>query len=102
MAEQDGTVLGYLMAWRLVGKLHILNLAVDPERRRRGVGTALLQGALAAAGRWGLPEVTLEVRPSNSGALKFYRRHRFTVSGRNRGYYPDTGEDAILMTRSVG
>jgi ribosomal-protein-alanine N-acetyltransferase len=102
VAEQGGTVLGYLMAWRLVGKLHLLNLAVDPVHRRLGIGTALLQGALDAAIRWGLPEITLEVRQSNQGALRFYRRHRFTVSGRNRGYYRDTGEDAIMMTRDVG
>jgi ribosomal-protein-alanine N-acetyltransferase len=102
IAEMDGRVVGYLMAWKIVDQLHILNIAADPNIRRRGVGTALLTAAAAEAARWNLTEVTLEVRESNQEARAFYLRHGFTATGLRRGYYVDNGEDAVIMTGKTG
>lgn len=98
VAELDGVVIGYLMAWRVADQLHILNIAADPARRRLGVGTALLREAARRGLETGQQELTLEVRESNHGARAFYRRHGFAETGRRRGYYQDNGEDAVIMT----
>lgn len=97
VAEAAGTVVGYLMAWKIVDQLHILNIASDPGMRRRGIGTALLMAAAEKAAEFGLKEMTLEVRQSNSEARSFYLGHGFEATGRRPGYYADNGEDAIIM-----
>jgi len=102
VAIQVKQVVGYLMAWRVMDQLHILNLAVDPECGRRGIGTLLLRSALARAIALGLGEATLEVRESNAGAIVFYRRHGFATIGRRPCYYADTQEDALVMTVKLG
>lgn len=98
VAEIDGRVIGYLMAWRVLDQLHVMNLAIHRELRRQGVGTMLLQAALDLALREGLREVTLEVRDSNRAAQCFYAGHGFVPVGRRCAYYRDTHEDAIIMT----
>ena len=98
IAESEGTVAGYLLAWRAASELHILNLAVDPPRRRQGIGAALLETALAEARRCGMEAVTLEVRPGNRPALALYADYGFVESGRRPRYYADTGEDALILT----
>lgn len=101
VAEVSGRLAGYLMAWKVVDQVHILNIATDPEFRRRGVGTALLLAAVAKAVKWKMVEITLEVRESNREARAFYTGHGFTARGLRKGYYADNGEDAIVMTRRV-
>jgi len=98
VAELDGDVCGYLMAWRVVDQLHILNIATDPYYLRRGVGTALLLAATRLCVESGQVEITLEVRRSNEGARQFYRHHHFAETGVRPGYYQEDGEDAIIMT----
>ena len=98
IAEAEGSVVGYLMAWKIVDQLHILNIAAEPARRRRGIGTALLKAAANLALEIGLTEFTLEVRESNAEAQAFYLGHGFVATGRRPGYYADNGEDAIIMT----
>jgi ribosomal-protein-alanine N-acetyltransferase len=98
VAEVAGEMAGYLLAWRVANQLHILNLAVRPDLRRTGIATALLRASLEEAQARGLTEATLEVRPSNQGALAFYQRHGFVPAGRRRRYYANTGEDALIMT----
>jgi len=100
VAELDGNVCGYLMAWRVVDQLHILNIATDPNYLRRGVATALLMAAARLAVAGGQVEITLEVRRSNVGAREFYKRHHFADTGVRPGYYQEDGEDAIIMTAS--
>ena len=101
VAETSGKVAGYLMAWKIVDQLHILNIATDPDFRRLGVGTALLGNAVEKAGNMGMVEITLEVRESNQAARAFYLRHGFVTRGRRQSYYADNGEDAIIMTRRI-
>jgi [ribosomal protein S18]-alanine N-acetyltransferase len=92
---------GYLMAWKVVDQLHVLNIAVDPALRRGGIATALLAEAARRAQELGLREVTLEVRRGNDPAVEFYLRHGFIEVGVREGYYADSGEDALIMTCSV-
>jgi len=81
VAEREGAVIGYLMAWRVVDQLHVLNLAVRSDWRRSGIGTALLMAAAGAARREGLTEITLEVRRGNRTARAFYARRGFAEIG---------------------
>jgi [ribosomal protein S18]-alanine N-acetyltransferase len=101
IAEENNEIAGFLVARRVVTDIEILNLAVRPGSRRRGVGALLLQGALD----WGksLPteKAMLEVRASNLAALKFYERFGFHASGRRPRYYTAPIEDALLLTASL-
>lgn len=90
-------VLGYVCLWEVVDELHITNIAVDPRHRRRGIARTLLRGVLEDARHRQLRLVVLEVRPSNREALTLYESFGFRVVGRRRGYYYDTGEDALVM-----
>lgn len=98
--DPAGRILGYISSWFIIGEAEIHNIAVAPDCRRRGIGEALLSMLLA----WGKAEqisaFTLEVRPSNTKALTLYRKSGFTEIGRRRGYYADTGEDAIIMFKN--
>ncbi len=100
VAENDGTVVGFLMAWSVADELHIINLAVDEAWRRRHVGTRLLEAAIEAGRGEGSVLATLEVRAGNLPARAFYQRHGFLEIGLRRRYYQD-GEDAVIMTRQL-
>jgi len=101
VAVTGDEVCGYLMAWRMVDQLHILNIATARHRLRQGVATALLLAAARRARTDDLPEITLEVRRSNAPAIGFYQRYGFVEMGVRPGYYPDTGEDALVMTAAT-
>ena len=90
-------VVGYLCLWEIGHEIHITNLAVDPGFRRRGVARALLGQTIEGARRSGVELVFLEVRPTNVEALALYESFGFSVIGRRKGYYFDTGEDALVM-----
>jgi ribosomal-protein-alanine N-acetyltransferase len=90
-------VVGYLCLWQVVDEMHITNVAVHPEARRRGIGRLLLGSILEEARQRAMRLVVLEVRPSNVEARALYESFGFRVVGRRRGYYYDTGEDALVM-----
>jgi ribosomal-protein-alanine N-acetyltransferase len=99
----DARVVGYLCLWEIGEELHITNIAVDPAERRRGIARALLGSVLDDAGRRKLRLCALEVRPTNIEARRLYESFGFAVVGRRKGYYYDTGEDALVMeTRLKG
>jgi [ribosomal protein S18]-alanine N-acetyltransferase len=93
------TIVGYLICSRYADVWHLMNIAVDPGRRRRGYARALLEEMLERAG----PEeaYTLEVRTSNGPAIALYERFGFRVAGTRPRYYHDTGEDAVIMRRAA-
>lgn len=97
VAEHDGQVVGFLMAWRVADQLHVLNIAAAARCRRQGVGSALLCEAARRGLAEGLLEATLEVRRGNAAGRAFYRRHGFRESGVRARYYADNGEDAIVL-----
>jgi ribosomal-protein-alanine N-acetyltransferase len=88
---------GYLVFWVVADEMHLLNLAVHPEQRRRGLGRILLTEALAQARTQGAQVAWLEVRPSNGPARALYESFGFKEVGLRPGYYDDTQEDAILL-----
>lgn len=93
-AELLGELAGFLVFQRPASdQVEILNLAVYPARRRRGVGKLLLDHVLGL----GAAEIFLEVRAGNEPALAFYRRAGFQPAGRRPGYYRNPAEDAVVM-----
>jgi len=89
---------GYLVCSRYDTVWHLMNIAVEPDRLRRGIGSALLVALLDRIGDDAY--LTLEVRRSNTGALAMYERFGFRSSGVRRRYYADNGEDAVIMWRT--
>jgi len=83
--------------WAILEEAHITILAVHPHYQRQGLGQALLVTLLTAARCRALERATLEVRSSNSSALSLYQKFGFKLAGRRRGYYQDTGEDALIL-----
>ena len=102
--DRDGRIGGFVVAdvtpthGRQIG--HVKDLAVHPDRRGAGVGSALLTHALASLAAQGGDTVRLEVRESNETARRLYRRFGFEDVRRVPGYYDD-GEDAIVMLRKL-
>jgi ribosomal-protein-alanine N-acetyltransferase len=90
-------IVGYLCLWEIGHEIHITNLAVHPSFRRRGVARALLGHVLDDARKRDVELAFLEVRPTNAEALGLYESFGFQVIGRRKGYYFDTGEDALVM-----
>ena len=100
-SSPDAKILGYVGFQFVLDEGEIANLAVDPEYRGKGVGYALLDALANECRRLGIRVIHLEVRPSNTAALTLYRKFSFEEDGRRRGYYADTGEDALLMSRNI-
>ncbi len=97
--DEDGKLLGYLICARYDTVWHLMNIAVDPAQRRRGIGWAMLAKMIERAGEEA--EYTLEVRTSNAPAITLYERFGFRSAGTRRRYYQDTGEDALIMWRTA-
>jgi [ribosomal protein S18]-alanine N-acetyltransferase len=89
---------GYLICSRYDTVWHVMNVAVDPTLRRRGIATALIERLLERVEP--RAQLTLEVRRSNAGAITLYERFGFRSAGVRRRYYQDNGEDAIVMWRT--
>jgi ribosomal-protein-alanine N-acetyltransferase len=98
-ATTEDELVGYLVCSRYDTVWHMMNVAVDPDRRRRGIATALIGALLERIGPNG--QVTLEVRRSNVGAQVLYERLGFRSAGVRPRYYADNGEDAVIMWRTA-
>jgi ribosomal-protein-alanine N-acetyltransferase len=99
--DAKSPVLGYVVAWFVFDEAEIGNLAVRPECRRRGVGSALLDAALAEAARRGVAALYLEVRDSNHSARRLYESRGFVEVGRRKSYYRRPTEDALILRCTV-
>jgi ribosomal-protein-alanine N-acetyltransferase len=95
----DGRLAGYLVCSRYDRVWHIMNIAIDLDRRRQGLATALMERLLERTGGE-RAQYTLEVRQSNEGAIELYRGFGFRAAGTRRRYYQDNGEDALIMWRT--
>lgn len=95
---------GYGIMTIAAQECHILNICVDPEYRRRGYASDLLQQLLSSADVHGAKTAYLEVRPSNVGALDLYLREGFTKIGERPDYYPALNgrENALVLNRGIG
>ena len=96
-AAAPGPIAGYGGCWLIAGEAHISTIAVAPEYRGRGLGELLLAAMLKRSINRQGPYSVLGVRASNEVAQALYRKYRYEVVGRRRGYYRDDGEDALLM-----
>jgi ribosomal-protein-alanine N-acetyltransferase len=97
VARDEGAgVVAFLIAWHVVDELHILDVATRPDRRRRGIGRALMVEVVRFAKESHVRHVLLEVRRSNRPAIALYRAVGFFAMGVRSRYYPDD-EDAIEM-----
>jgi ribosomal-protein-alanine N-acetyltransferase len=98
-AFEGGQLVGYMIISRYVDAWHVMNLAVDPEFRRRGIASLLLDQLFELTDSGGARGYTLEVRVSNEGAIRLYEGAGFRSRGIRRGYYTDNREDALIMWR---
>ena len=101
VARVDRRVVGFACAYVVADELMINDLAVASWSRRRGAGRALLSQLIDGGRIRGCRRATLEVRPSNLAALGLYEGNGFTLVGRRRAYYTDSGEDALLLAREL-
>ena len=100
-ATTNAELAGYLICSRYHTVWHVMNIAVDRDRRRLGVATALIEHLFDETAE-GSPRYTLEVRVSNSEAIRMYESFGFRSAGVRRSYYHDNNEDALIMWRTNG
>jgi len=100
-AFEGDALVGYVINSRYVDAWHVMNVAVDPDRERRGIATALLRHFFDLTRDDERRGYTLEVRVSNDGAVRLYERLGFEARGLRRGYYTDNREDALIMWRDA-
>jgi [ribosomal protein S18]-alanine N-acetyltransferase len=93
--DADERLIGYLVCSRYDDVWHLMNVAIEPDRRREGIATELIEHLFDEAG--GGERFTLEVRISNRSAIAMYERFGFRSAGLRRRYYHDNGEDALIM-----
>lgn len=91
--------MGLGCLWAIVDEAHITLVGVEPSLQRHGLGQLLLYALLNSGHQRQLERATLEVRVSNQAALALYQKFGFREAGRRRAYYPDTGEDALILWR---
>jgi ribosomal-protein-alanine N-acetyltransferase len=96
-ATEEEVLSGYNCFWLVSDEIHLMNLAVHPAKRGRGLGALLLAKMLEEGSNQAVHTAWLEVRPSNVIAQRMYLRAGFRETGRRKKYYNDTGEDAIVM-----
>lgn len=101
IAQEEAGIVGFVVARRIGDDFEILNLAVRPDSRQRGIGSRLLKAALEWARTFRAGRAQLEVRASNLAAIKFYERFRFEVTARRPRYYTAPVEDALLLTAQL-
>lgn len=101
VAESGDAVVGFTIFWCVVDQAELGNVAVQEEWRGRGLGALLVADVLERAGRRGVREVFLEVRPTNEVARRLYERFGFEYVGRRRNYYQQPVEDALVLRRRL-
>ncbi|MEN6423211.1 MAG: ribosomal protein S18-alanine N-acetyltransferase [Smithella sp.] len=99
--EDKSIVAAYIVFWLVADEVHLHNLAVDKEYRRQGLAFQLMEAMKEIAGQNQVVTQTLEVRESNTEAIKLYRKCGFVVKGVRPLYYTDTKEDALIMWADV-
>ncbi len=95
--RDDAELAGFLVVSRYVDAWHVMNLAIAPDDRRHGVATSLMQRLFELTADDGNRGYTLEVRVSNTAAIRLYERLGFESKGVRRSYYRDNREDALIM-----
>lgn len=98
VAVQNQVTIGFVSARLITPAVELLNIAVQTELRKQGIGKRLLEVMLSAAKERGASECWLEVRASNGTAQSFYLKNNFKTVGTRPNYYANPLEDAVLMS----
>ena len=93
-------IVGFAGVWFMAGEAHLITIAVREAYRGLSVGEFLLAAVINIAIEYKAGFATLEVRSSNQTAQSLYEKYGFIKTGKRKGYYSDTREDAIIMTTS--
>ncbi len=101
VALEGRRIVAYAIAWVVVDELHVVNIAVEPSHRRKGLGAALMNALIAEARRGGARLATLEVRSRNEAGISLYRSFGFTPIAVRRDYYRMPTDDALVMWASL-
>ena len=96
--NQAVEILGFIGLWYMASEVHVINLAVHPDYRHKGIGELLLIHAIELSVELKAILITLEVRVSNLAAQALYSKYGFSERGVRRAYYLDNREDAAIMT----
>lgn len=99
IGDPGAPVIGYLCYRLIADEMNILRIGVLPHRRGRGAACRLLEAGIDEAVTQGAATAFLEVRPSNASALRLYEKFDFIPTGKRPGYFPDTGEAALILTK---
>ena len=99
VCEKDNKVLGYVGLSAIIDEGYITNIAVFPEYRKNGVGSALIEHIFAFAKENALSFISLEVRVSNRNAISLYEKFGFKTEGKRKNFYTAPQEDALIMTK---
>lgn len=97
VAQQDGKVAGYCGLLQSFDEADITNVAVHPEYRRLGIACQMLEQLMEQGGTRGIQRYTLEVRVSNTAAVKLYQKLGFASVGIRKNFYAFPTEDAMIM-----
>ena len=101
VAEEEGNVVGYVGSQTVLGESDVMNLAVAPSWRRRGIAKALMLALEARLAQAGSEKLTLEVRASNEAAIALYTRLGFRQIGVRPNYYFHPKEDARILGKEL-
>ena len=99
VAVEDEHVIGYVGSQTVIGETDMMNIAVHPDHRRKGIGTALILELIDALKTLGSHSLMLEVRCSNCSAISVYKNLGFLEVGRRKNYYRNPKEDALIMRK---
>ena len=99
VATDADTVAGYIGSQSVMGEADMMNVAVHPDYRRKGIGKQLVEALVASLKDNGVYSLTLEVRASNEPAISLYDQLGFTQVGRRPNYYRDPREDALILRK---
>lgn len=101
-AEKAGHILGYLLVYHAADEAEIARIAVQKEARRQGVAGKLMQALEHYCEEHKMEKLLLDVRESNEAARSFYTKNGFVEDGIRQGFYTNSSEDAVLMSRQLG
>lgn len=102
VAEFDEQIVGFMIYELHKNQLHILNFAVHPDFRRRGVAATMVDKLIGKLSHQRRNRILLEVRETNLGALLFFKSQGFVAESVLRGWYDETDEDAVQMVYRCG
>ncbi len=94
-------LVGYILGRWVRDEMEVINLAVRPGYRRKGIASRLLLDFIGLFKSKGIAKVFLEVREKNIAAIRLYKKFGFVEAGTRKGYYVDTGEDALVMRLDI-